>query len=53
MSPGLDNGRGLEPVKPLRSRKVREPVRATRPCGCIRASSTPVSEASGPRECWW
>ena len=52
--PGFANVSGLPPAHSLTSRNVNEPVSATRPVSCIRASIIPSSPASLPSEyCWY
>ena len=52
-SPGLARVIGFAPSHPFASSSVSDPVNATNPPSCIRASMMPISAASFPSEyCW-
>lgn len=53
-SPAFASASGFPPAHSLTSRNVSDPVSATRPVSCMRASMIPVSPASLPSEyCWY
>ena len=53
-APGFANVNGFPPAHSFTSKNVSDPVSATRPVSCIRASMMPISPASFPSEyCWY